>query len=56
MKPSKLPALKRGVSRLGFIPEDVIPALKGGVYASAINWEGIFYGIKKSEGKPVEGL
>jgi hypothetical protein len=36
MKPSKLPALKRGVSRLGFIPEDVIPALKGGVYASPI--------------------
>jgi hypothetical protein len=36
MKPSILPASRRGVSRQGFIPEDVIPASRGWVSAEAI--------------------
>jgi hypothetical protein len=36
MKPSILPASRRGVSRQGFIPEDVIPASRGGVSAEAM--------------------
>jgi hypothetical protein len=36
MKPSTLPASRRVVSGKGFIPEAVIPASRGGVYAEAI--------------------
>ncbi len=40
MKPSKLPASRRGVSRKGFIPEDIIPASRGGVSAEAMTPRG----------------